>query len=259
MPIKFTPIANKPEWAGSSWEIASDDALAKLVARVALGQSHYALRVLRETGFIGPKAAATTLPGAIALLTAAKPKDPYHRDGWLFQVISWIAAHLQEPDGLIMEPHMIHAHKGFDGLHVRMNKTTGGINTVVICEEKATKNARKMVRDHIWKEFEATEKGDSDHRLLSEVLVILKSRGGIDLDKAIEQLVWKSARAYRVAITVTDGVDFEEVFDGYGTVVSGDIARRRSEVLPVKDMRAWMQSIAAKAIKHAKELAGAHV
>lgn len=257
--MKFTPIANKPEWAGSSWEIASDDELAKLVARVALGQSHYALRVLQETGFIGPKAAATTLPGAIALLTAANPKEPYHRDGWLFQVISWIAAHLQEPGSLIMEPHMIHAHKGFDGVHVRMNGTTGGVDTVVICEEKATKNARKMVRDRIWKEFEGMEKGDNDHRLLSEVLVILKARGGIDLDKAIEQLVWNNARAYRVAITVADDAGYEEVFEGYGTVVAGDIARRRSEVLPLKDMRAWMQSIAAKAIEDAKELAGAHV
>lgn len=259
MPIKFIPIGSKLEWAGSSWEVTSDDELAKLAARVALGQSHYALRVLKETGFIGPKAAATTLPGAIKLLTAVDPKKPYHRDGWLFQVISWIAAHLQEPNGLIMEPHMIHAHKGFDGVHVRLDRKTGGVDTVVVCEEKATKNPQKMVHDRIWKEFDGIERGDSDHRLLSEVLVILKARGGIDLDKAIERLVWNKARAYRVAITVADNANYDEVFEGYGKVVAGDIAKRRCEVLPLKDMRTWMHHIAVKAIKHAQELAAAHV
>lgn len=255
MPITFTPIAKAQEWAGSSWAIASDDELAKLVARVALGQSHHALRVLRETGFIGPKTAATTLPGALKLLTAVDPKKPYHRDGWLFQVISWIAAHLQEPGGLIMEPHMIHAHKGFDGVHVRM--VAGGVDTVVICEEKATKNPRKMVRG-IWTEFEGMQKGDNDHRLLSEVLVILKARGGIDLDAAIEQLVWKNARAYRVAITVADE-DIDDVFEGYPNVIVGDVVKRRSEVLPLKNMRSWMSAIAAKARVCAEEIMGAHV
>jgi hypothetical protein len=256
VPITFTPIANAQEWVGSSWTIASDDELAKLVARVALGQSHYALRVLKETGFIGPKAAATTLPGALKLLTAADPNKPYHRDGWLFQVISWIAAHLQEPGGLIMEPHMIHAHKGFDGVHIKM--VGDGVDTVVICEEKATKNPRKMVQDRIWAEFEDMQKGDSDHRLLSEVLVILKAQGGIDLDAAIERLVWKNARAYRVAITVADE-DIDDVFGGYPDVIVGDVLKRRSEVLPLKNMRSWMSAIAAKARVCAEEITGAHV
>ena len=79
MPITFTPIEKTPEWSGSSWRIESDDELAKLVARVALGQSHFCLRILRETGFIGPKAAASTLPGALKLLTAADPTKPYHQ------------------------------------------------------------------------------------------------------------------------------------------------------------------------------------
>jgi hypothetical protein len=256
MPITFAPIANAQEWAGTSWTIKSDEELAKLVARVALGQSHYALRVLRETGFIGHKTAATTLPGALKLLTAADPTKPYHRDGWLFQVISWIAAHLQEPDGLIMEPHMIHAHKGFDGVHVRM--VGGEVDTVVICEEKATKNPRKTILGSVWTEFESMQKGNSDHRLLSEVLVILKTRGGIDLDAAIEQLVWKNARAYRVAITVADEV-IDDVFEGYPDVIVGDVVKRRSEVLPLKNMRIWMNSIAEKARVCAEELAGAHV
>ena len=258
MPITFTPISSDPHWAGSSWAVTDDDQLAKLVARVALGQSHYALRILKETGFVGPRAAATTLPGAIALLTATNPHEPWHRDGWLFQVISWIAAHLQDPGGLIMEPHMIRAHKGFDGVHVRLNSDNGGVETVVISEEKATKNARKMVL-RIWKEFEGMENGDSDHRLLSEVMVILKSRGGLDVDKAVETLIWNNARAYRVAITTKQGADFDDIFDGYGDIVAGEIAKRRSEVLPLENLRDWMDALATKARGYATDIVNGNV
>ena len=102
------------------------------------------------------------------------------------------------------------------------------------------------------------QNGDSDHRLLSEVLVILKARGCIDLDAAIERLVWKNARAYRVAITVADE-DIDDVFGGYPEVIVGDVLKRRSEVLHLKNMRRWMSAIAAKARVCAEEIAGAHV
>ena len=74
MPIEFTDIASDPAWSGSSWKVVSDDDLAQLIARVALGQSRYAERILRETGFKGPKAAKSTLQGAIKLLTATNPE-----------------------------------------------------------------------------------------------------------------------------------------------------------------------------------------
>ena len=41
MPLTFTSISNKSDWAGSSWVVADDDQLAGMVARVALGQSRY--------------------------------------------------------------------------------------------------------------------------------------------------------------------------------------------------------------------------
>lgn len=258
MPITFTPIVSDPHWSGCRWTIDDDDELAKLVARVALGQSHYALRILKETGFVGPKAAASTLTGAIALLTATNPEEPWHRDGWLFQVISWIAAHMQEPNGLIMEPHMIHAHKGFDGVHVRLNADTGGVETVVICEEKATKNARKMVL-RIWDEFKGMEKGDSDHRLISEVMVILKLKGGLDVDKAIEKLIWNNARAYRVAITTKQDADLDSIFEGYSDTVAGQITKRRSEVLPLAKLRPWMDAIATRARGYAEEIVNGNI
>ncbi|MBA1141127.1 hypothetical protein [Mesorhizobium neociceri] len=259
MLLEFTDITSDPAWAGSSWKVVSGDELAKLVARVALGQSRYALHVLEQIGFVSPKAAASTLTGAIKLLTAPDPKKPYQRDGWIFQVLSWIAAHLQDRSALIREPHMYHAHKGFDGIHVKVDADTKRVMFVVVCEEKATENPRKTVREKVWPEFEGLEKAERDHQLLSEVIAVLRTDPEVDVDQAIEEIVWKDARSYRVAVTVGDTDDPADTFDGYPGVVAGEIVRRRAEVLPLKELRAWMADIANKAIAHAKELTAPNV
>ena len=263
MPLKFRPISDKPHWAGSRWVIADDDQLADMVARVALGQSRYVRRVLRETGFESPDPKETELAGAIKLLTATDPDEPWHRDGWLFQVMSWIAANLQSPKGLIAPPHMIHAHKGFDGIHLRLDPKTHQVTSVIICEEKATDNARQMVRDRIWKEFEEMQQGERDNELLAEVTRLLESGKDLDVDKAIGEIIWKDHRAYRIAVTIDDSHDnvkgYGKLFKGYADVVDGDIGRRRAEVLYLKNLREWMDEIATKAIKKAKKLVAANV
>jgi hypothetical protein len=263
MPITFSVISNKEDWTGSSWTIAKDDELAELIAKVALGQSRYVRRVLKETGFAAPDPKETELAGALKLLTATDQKKPWHRDGWMFQVISWIAAHLQDPSGLIAPPHMIHAHKGFDGVHVRVDPKTNQVTCVVICEEKATDNARKMVRDRIWKEFEGMQNGERDNELAAEVTRLLETAKGIDVDAAVETIVWKNARHYRIAITIgdehNDADGHQKLFDGYNAVVNGEVIRRRGEVLYLEDVRVWMAALAANASKKAKALVAAHV
>lgn len=263
MPITFSPISNKDDWAGSSWTIAKDDELAELIAKIALGQSRYVRRVLKETGFAVPDPKETELTGALKLLTATDPEKPWHRDGWMFQVISWIAAHLQDPSGLIAPPHMIHAHKGFDGIHVRVDPNTNKVTCVVICEEKATDNARKMVRDRIWKEFEEMQNGERDNELAAEVTRLLETAREIDVDAAVETIVWKNTRHYRVSITVGDEHNNEDgqhkLFEGYSTVVGGAVIRRRGEVLYLEDVRSWMAKLAESASKKAKAMVSAHV
>lgn len=262
MPITFTAISNKDVWSGSSWTIANDDELSTLVAKVALGQARYVRRVLKETGFAVPDAKETVLAGAIKLLTANNPKEPWHRDGWLFQVMSWIAANLQNPRNLIAPPHMIHAHKGFDGIHVTVGQKTNEVTSVVICEEKATDNARNMVT-RIWKEFRGMQNGDRDNELAAEVTRLLETAKEVDVDAAVETIVWKNARHYRVSITIgddhNDAAGQKKLFDGYSNIVDGEVIRRRSEVLYLKDMRKWMAEIGEAAKKKATDMVAAHV
>jgi len=262
MPLAFAPIGGKPDWSGSSWVVADDDKLADMVAHVALGRSRYVRRVLNETGFKTPDPKETELAGAIKLLTALNPAEPWHRDGWLFQVVSWIAAHLQDPDGIIAPPHMIHAHKGFDGIHVKLDPETYQVISVVVCEEKATDNAQKMV-NRIWKDFEKVQLGERDNELVAEVTRLLETRKDVDVDKALEEIIWKDSRGYRIAITIGDEHNHvqghSKLFKGYDDIVDGDVGRRRGEVLYLANLRRWMDEIASKAIKKAELLATVHV
>ena len=129
MPISFTPIANGNSWAGSDWSIDDDDALADLVAHVAFGQYRHVLHILAETDCGEAAPAPTALQGARQLLTVPAGADPRHRDGWLFQVVSWIAAHIQGHASLIAPPHMQHAEKGFDGIHVHIDAVTQAVRS----------------------------------------------------------------------------------------------------------------------------------
>ena len=263
MPISFTPISNGNRWTGHDWSIDSDHELAKLVARIALGQYRHVLQILSETDFAGSAPATTALEGARQLLTVPDGSDPFHRDGWLFQTISWIAAHIQDNTSLIAPPHMQHADKGFDGLHVLIDEKTQTIRSVVICEDKATSNPRDTIHDLVWKEFSDLEAGSRDHLLTAEVSTLLATRPALDPDQAIQQILWKKMRAFRVAITVDDrhgSVDGRKrLFKGYSTVVSGGVTRRRAETLHLEDLRRWMKRLANKALKAAEKLADSDV
>lgn len=252
MPISFSPISNKTQWAGCVWSIDDEDKLADLVARVALGQYRCVLRVLTGTGCLPYAPAATVLEGAQKLLATTNPGDPWHRDGWLFQVLSWIAAHLQGDATLIAPPHMIRAHKGFDGLHVHIDEHTNEVVSVVICEDKATDNPRKMITSKVWKDFRSLQSGTRDNELTAKLGSVLDQRPDIDADAAVQNILWKNARAYRIAITIGDGDNGElghrKLFKGYNTIVPGDVSRRRAETLYLDDLRTWMRGIAAKAV-----------
>lgn len=263
MPISLTPISNGKRWTGYDWSVDSDDELAELVARIALGQYRHVLHILDQTGFAGSAPANTVLKGALQLLTVPDGGEPFHRDGWLFQTISWIAAHIQDNASLIAPPHMQHAHKGFDGLHVEIDEETQTVRSVVICEDKATSKPRDTIRDLVWEEFSDLEAGNRDNLLAAEVSTLLSTRPELDPDQALQQILWKKVRSFRVAITVGDhhnSVDGRKrLFKGYSKVISGQVSRRRAETLHLDDLRLWMNCLAKRAQKAAEKMAASDV
>jgi hypothetical protein len=263
MTIVLTNFAEGTLCQGSAWTVADEDELAERIAFVALGQSRHVAKILSGVKAIPPSTTLSIRAAAIKLLTVRSGVDPWHRDGWLFQTMSWLAASQANPSALIRAPHMILAHKGFDGLQLELDAASGDVSAAVIFEDKATDNPRKTIKDEVWPEFQLLEAGDRENVLTADVSSLLSTRPGIDADKAIENVIWKQIRRYRVSITVGDvhstAAGRKRLFKGYDEVATGDVARRRGEVLLVHQLRPWMASLADKAISSLKVMGTVHV
>ncbi|AQQ07523.1 hypothetical protein B0E33_19085 [Roseibium algicola] len=250
MPVTITPIQEKDCWSGSTWTIEDENELAALIARVAIGQSRVVERVLRATGDLPHGYPKGGFDGARKLLSVAKGDKSYHRDGWVFQVIAWIAAHRFDDEALIRAPQMIMADKGLDGLIIEFDGD--GIARVVICEEKATEHPRQKVQSAVWPEFEEFETGARDNELVASVTSLLDRSGDPDPDHTVANILWEEKRAYRVAVTVGENHSSQKgrkrLFKDYETKVLGNVDRRRAETLFLKNVRKWINDLAQKAL-----------
>jgi hypothetical protein len=237
--------------------IADETDLARKVAHLALGQSRHVAAILSGISKKAPATRADTAEGAIKLLTVPNGQEPYHRDGWIFQAISWIAAHRAEAGAVVRAPHAILAHKGFDGMQLRFDTTNKTIAAVVIFEDKATVNPRSTISGDVWKGIKALERGERMPELIQETGAILEAHQlrfpGLDIDAAVETILWEEARYYRVAVTAGDIHDDDDeraaLFKGFEKAAPGNRKRRQAETMCIPDLRTWMTGFAAKTIK----------
>jgi hypothetical protein len=243
--------------------VPDEQELAERIALVALGQSRHVAKILSGIKVIPPSTTASARIAAIKLLTVPAGADPWHRDGWLFQTMSWLVASQANPSSLIRAPHMILAHKGFDGLQLELDAESGVVIAAVIFEDKATDNPRHTIRSEVWPEFQLLEKGDRENVLTADVSSLLGTRPEIDPDKAIENVIWKNVRRYRISITVDNTYSTvagrTRLFKGYDEIATGDVSRRRGEVLLLPELRPWMALLADQAISFLREKEMANV
>lgn len=254
MPITLTPFPAHPEYEGCEWTIPDADLLAQWIAWVAVGQSYHVANILHLAG-IGPLPTNDdAIKEGVKLLTQAGI-SPDHRDGWMFQIISWLAAHRRTPNALIAGPHMIHAEKGLDGLEIILDASKNVIGAVIF-EDKATVNARSTVRDLVWPEFKEFEDGAAVSRMSQSAAGILAVAQHPNPSQAVSKIVWKSSKRYRVSITTKKNTlaSRNSLFKGYSTTIPGAVERRRGEIIAIKDLRPWMATLADLAIDHAKKM-----
>lgn len=260
MPLTLNGIVVPNLCQGSEWAIADDALLAEYVARIAVGQCRHVARIPASQDASAASVDQAAKADAITLLTVNAGEEPWHRDGWLFQAISWIAAYSAEGVA-IRAPHLIKAHKGFDGLKLELNDV-GAVTPVTIFEDKATDNPRKTIREDVWPGIERLEQGGRTNELTQEISSLLeaqlKTLPGLDVDAAVRQIVWNNVRRYRVAITV-DSTHMTEakrkrLFKGYSEQAPGDITRRGAETLLVPELRPWMHEFAQKVIAVIREM-----
>ncbi|MER8437306.1 hypothetical protein NKH36_26225 [Mesorhizobium sp. M1312] len=258
MSLALTSVTHGTLCHGSRWVIADEDDLAAKVAQIALGQSRHVAAILSGIDKKTPATRVAAAKGAIKLLTVEDGKDAYHRDGWIFQAISWIAAHRDDSGAVVRAPHAILAHKGFDGMQLKLDAAREEITAVVIFEDKATVNPRSTITGDVWMGIRALERGERMPELIQETGAILEANQlrfpKMDIDAAVETILWDEARYYRVAITADDSHDDDDdreaLFKGFDKVAPGGRKRRQAETMCIPKLRDWMKEFAAKAIKY---------
>ncbi len=258
MSLTLTPISHDELCHGSRWTIAAEalPELARQVALVALGQSRHVARILAGIDGTALPVNAAMCDGAIKLLTVKPGEDPWHRDGWVFQILSWIAAHRNEVGIVARAPHLLHAHKGFDGMQLKLNDIGNAVTAVVIFEDKATDSPRKTIHGDVWEGIRALESGQRLPELICETQALLEAQSarypGLDIDAAIATLLWDQVRHYRVSISTSkthaSDVGRKRLFKGYDGVAPGSPARRGAETMHFDDLRRWMAGFANSAI-----------
>lgn len=261
MPLILTPIAHGTLCFGSRWAIADEDDLSSRVAQLALGQARHVAAILAGIDKTPPATRADAAKGAIKLLTVPRGTPPYHRDGWVFQAISWIAAHRSEFGAVIRAPHMIHAHKGFDGFQLKLDDTGQNITAVVVFEDKATENPRSKITGDVWKGIRDLEGGGRMNELIPETGGLLEAHQqrfpDLDIDDAIERIAWEEARHFRVAVTANKSHDDDDaralLFKGFDEVAPGLSSRRQADTMAIPKLRDWMKTFSAKAIQQIEE------
>jgi len=245
MPIQLVACNENPLCFGFSWTISDEDLLAELVARLLFGHYRHVQKILSGQSLVQtPTISQPMMDTIISRLTTTTPEPVrYQRDGWIFQMISWVAAKKSDPTSLSAIPHSQRAQKGFDNLIVKVS-AAGRVESVVICEDKATGSPRDTIREKVWPEIETFESGSRDSELVNEVTAILeRAEGIIDVDESMAAIFWDEARHYRVAITtneIDNSANRRRLFAGYDTVVDGDPNRRRGDTFLVEQVRDWM-------------------
>lgn len=247
MPLKLVAFDDSPTCRGWTWVVNDSKALAKIVAHLLMGQYLHAESLLAGR----PTRRVAALQGAYlrVLRDLERPKDVSHRDGWLFQMISWVAARKADPALLARAPQPRAADKGFDGILVRRSAAGNRPLCVIICEDKATKQPRKVIRTEVWPSIRGLESGTRDNELLSELTTILSTAmPRTEAEDAVQRIIWKNARRYRVSVTVAPGrSDVERrkaLFKGYRSAAKGKCIRRGGEMLVLDELRNWMNRFA---------------
>lgn len=242
---KFSRSLGHPR--GAYWEIADDAALAQCIAKIALGQWKHAESLLDRARLLYPQLPLLPVESAKSLLVVPPGQDPWHRDGWIFQCISWIAA-VESSEGPVRQPHMILAHKGFDGLQLVLNKDGSKVRQLLVFEDKASGTPRAMIRSDVWPSFGSLHGGERNSELSAEFSALLERSPGVDVVAAANTVFRDDGMAFRAALTVgashSTDAGVTRLFKGFDGVVPGRRRKRRGHVLYLTNLRAWMQEIA---------------
>lgn len=260
---------------GDRWFAQDETHLARLIAIVSMGQAAYAAHILREL-----------LPAAPAFIDAdlcreaevrlsvqednKKPRTGYpqwQRDGFIFEVISWIAARQTHGEkALLKDPHISATSQGLDGLMIKLTDDKSEVVTTTIFEDKCTDSPRETFLRKVIPALLERHQNKRSAELVASASVLLRM-AGID-DGVAAQLAAavmnRNGRKYRAAFALTKEHDSQEerqkLFKGYDVLDSIPPKQRVGASLIVEGkLREWFEALAQQAIAYLDELEAGEV
>jgi hypothetical protein len=186
----------------------------------------------------------------------------YHRDGLIFEAISWAAAH-QATGGkaLIRDPHLSSTTQGLDGLMIELDESGAGIKRATILEDKCSENPRRMFRDEIIPAFKAHHEDARAADLVATAAALIEKIGldGTKSTEAAARVLDKAYRAYRASLAVTTADDSlgrrKALFKGYDKLKGMKPSQRIAGTLITSvDLRGWVNELANKVIAYIDSL-----
>lgn len=253
--LAIGPVAVDQHCTGEEWNVADIDGLAHLIALISLGQVYQAEFILRGLGVSTPVLGLDVLKvQALALLTVKTDENPWRRDGFLFECISWIAARQTgDNNDYMRDPHLKATTQGLDGLMLRVEH--GTLKRATIFEDKCSKDPKGIFSSQVMKAFKSYHSHERAAELLAAAGELLRQAHlkPEQIPVAAASVLLHSLRAYRAALAVSPAVtttaDRADIFLGYDTLSGIKQPQRLAAVLkvPSNDLRLWCEDLAARA------------
>lgn len=261
-PLQITMMDCSPIVIDNGYQVVNPNDLAKWVAQLLLGNSLHIARVIEGLESHPVSLKNKAIDSIIDKLNTTNNTEIYKRDGWLFQMISWIALkinlHQQYGSGNVFMnvPHSAPAQHGIDGFALVIDDKKM-IKFIVLCEDKCSENAHNIINAQIFPEFQKFEDSKYDNRVLDEISSIIRGEdGGVLLQNIQDDIVNNKYWKYRIGVTRQNKSDNKtgrkDLYRGYDNVVKGGIERRDASSVNLTDMRKWMENFSKLVIKELK-------
>ena len=254
---------------GSRWEVSDADYLARVIAIITMGQAVHAAQIIADLSPAAPAINDEALrEGAKRRLSIkgdtedAQDAPPWHRDGLIFEAISWIAARqAANGDVLLKDPHTSATTQGLDGLMIELDEDGTAITRATFFEDKCSGDPRGKFRGKVLPAFEKYHRKERAPDLIAAAAPLIDAKlTGTAATQAAARVLDLRYRAYRAGLTIEAGRDNEKgraaLFKGYETLEKiADKQRIGATFVIGADLRDWFDALAKQAIAYLDELA----
>jgi len=249
MPLNILDHPALPECLGLQWAVLDDAKLVELTSLVLIGRARHVAQIL---------AGAQKQPGIVGLALKAQlhrqltPKSQptiYHRDGLLFEIITWIAAAMHATAlEVLSDPHLSSTQQGIDTIKITLDSAKQ-LEAATIFEQKCTENPRSQFQGEVLPTFKKWIAGEFDNKLSQLVLALVDRFQLTEQQQTTlyDRLLQTRPLAFRAALTVTPEIFDEQkcvqLFKDYSDL-STPQAYRHGDTFPLVDVRAWFAQFA---------------